>query len=162
MIEIAKILKPIGLKGEVKVQMFLKDLSTWQKIKFVTINSCCYEVVNFRVYKGFGYIFFKSIESVEQAESLRNKTIFVNKEELETGDSEFLIEDLISSTIEDEYGNFIGEILDVENYGTADIISYICLGAKRSFPLLKSIIKSFDKKQKKLVVYKQKLDEVVI
>ena len=162
MIEIAKILKPVGLKGEMKLQLFLKDYNSWQKIKNVTTNSQSYKVDKIRFYKGYGFVFLCGIDSIDKASKLRNKTIYAKKEDIDTQVDEYLIQDLLGCEIVDESGNFVGVVEDIESYGTADIINFICLGAKRSFPFLRQIIKRVDVASKQVVVDKNKLDEVVV
>ncbi len=162
MVEIAKILKPQGLKGEMKLDLFLKDEETWKKIKNVQIEHQNYIVKSIRFYKGFGYILLCEIDSIEKCEIFRNKHIFVDKSELETDQNEYLIDDLVGCKVVDENENYFGEVESIESYGGADIINILNCGAKRSFPFLKTILVDVDVKAKKIVVNKEKLKEVMI
>lgn len=162
MVEIAKILKPQGLKGEMKLDLFLKDEKTWKKIKDVQIDSQSYIVKSIRFYKGFGYILLCEIDSIAKCEKFRNKFVYVDKSQLETDKNEYLIDDLVGCEVVDEKGNFVGEVESIESYGGADIINILYCGAKRSFPFLKSVLVDVDVKTKKIVVNKEKLKEVMI
>jgi 16S rRNA processing protein RimM len=162
MIEIAKILKPQGLKGEVKVECFSHDLDFWRALKAVQIDGKNFDVENVRFYKGFGFLKLVDVNSIEEAEKLRNKKIFVARKTLETKDDEFLISDLQGCTIFDENGKTVGIVESIEKYGSADIINFLSAGARRSFPFLSQVVKSVDINAKKIVVFSQKLKEVIV
>lgn len=161
MIEIAKILKPHGLKGEVKLEMFNKDVSFWHEVKNVYIDGMLYAITSLRFYKGFLYLTFSEVNSIDEAERLRNKTLKVDEEVLRK-DGEYLIQDLINADVYDDKGDYRGRIESVERYGSADIINLVRTGASFSFPYLKNIIISVDTQNKRVVVSKKKLDEVII
>jgi len=162
MIEIAKVLKPQGLKGEIKVECFTHDLDFWRSLKEVIILKEKFEVTNIRFYKDFGYLTLFSIDSIEKAEKFRNKIIYTHEENIETQEDEYLISDLENCEIIDEKGKFVGVVESVETYSSANIINYIVGGARRSFPFLKKVIKQVDIKSKKIIIFREKLKEVVI
>ncbi len=162
MVEIAKILKPQGLKGEMKLDLFLKDEQTWKRIEKVLLCGTEYMVKSIRFYKGFGYILLCGIDSIEKCEKYRNKCLFVDKSQLETDQNEYLIDDLVGCELIDTNGKFVGVVDSVESYGGADIINIINCGAKRSFPFLKAILIDVDVKNKKIVVDINRLKEVLI
>ena len=162
MIEIAKVLKPQGLQGEIKVECFTHDLDFWRSLKNVVILNESFEVKNVRFYKNFGYLRLLKLDSIEQVEKFRNKIVFADEKNLETQEDEFLIADLENCEMVDENGKFIGVIESVEKYATVDIINYMVGGARRSFPFLKKVIKKVDIKNKKLVIFRNILNEVAI
>ncbi|NCB48462.1 MAG: 16S rRNA processing protein RimM [Clostridia bacterium] len=162
MIEIAKVLKPQGLQGEIKVECFTHDLDFWRSLKNVVILNENFEVKSVRFYKDFGYLTLSKMDTIEKVEKFRNKIIFADEKNLQTDDDEFLIGDLESCEMVDENGKFVGVIESVEKYPTVDIINYMVGGARRSFPFLKKVIKKVDIKNKKLIVFKERLDEVAI
>ncbi len=162
MIEIAKVLKPQGLQGEIKVECFTHDLDFWRSLKNVVILNESFEVKNVRFYKNFGYLRLLKLDSIEQVEKFRNKIVFADEKNLETQEDEFLIADLENCEMVDENGKFVGVIESVEKYATVDIINYMVGGARRSFPFLKKIIKNVDIKNKKLVIFRKILNEVAI
>lgn len=161
-LEIAKVLKPQGIKGEIKVESYTSNLSFLMSLKNFNIEEKTYNVLSIRIQDKYAYIKTKEINSIEEAEKLRNKILIVQKEETQEDDFEFFIQDLEDCRIEDEYGNLIGFIDSVEKYGSADIINIKLGGGTRSFPFLKSIFQNIDVKNKIIKVYKQKLEEVIV
>ncbi len=162
-LEIAKVLKPQGIKGEIKVECYTSNLDFLMSLKSFNIDNITYNIQSIRVQGKFAYIKTQEINSMNEAETLRGKILLVPKpEETEENSFEFFIEDLEDCRIEDENGNLIGFIDSVEKYGSADIINIKLGGATRSFPFLKTIFKNIDTKNKKIIVFKQKLDEVLV
>ena len=94
LITVGRILKPRGLKGEVKC----------------IING---EIV---------YKFFDGVTTLEQAELLRGKPIQVPRETVKLADDEILASDLVGFEIVDTDGRKIGVVKGVENYGASDIV----------------------------------------
>lgn len=162
MIEIAKILKPQGLRGEMKISLFVHDLSFWSNLKSVFIDGFDHDVVKFRYYKGFGYITLDDVATCEQAEMFRNVSLQVPKEQIPVADGEYLISDLENCSVVDEEERLVGYVESVEQYGSAYIINVLKQGAVRSFPFLNEVVKAVDIKNKKIVVFKNKLDEVLV
>ena len=162
MIALAKILKPCGIKGEMKCQPYVKDASFWKDLKEVEIDSKPYSVISTRFYKDFLYILLSGVSSMNDAESFVGLEIMGDENSISRSDGEYLICDLEGCEIVSESGEKLGFVDSVEKYGSADIINIKKMGAIYSFPFLKSIIKSIDVDGKLITVYKEKLDEVLV
>lgn len=161
MIEIAKILKPQGIKGEVKAQPLTNLLAVFNNIKscFVGTNVLSIEKVSIR--QGFLYIKFKEITTRNLAENLRNLSIKIEKTLLDEAKSEedFLIEDLMGMLLYDFDGNYVGQIVDVESYGSVDNLIIEKDGRQIQAPFIESV---FIKDGDRLKVDKNRFDEVAI
>lgn len=162
MIEVAKILKPHGLKGELKLSPYTYDEKFWKKVKTLYIDNSAYTVNSSRLYKEFVYISLSEINDCNTAESFRGRVILASKSDLSLNEDEYLISDLEGCAVVDEFGKLIGYVESIEKYGSADIINLISNGARRSFPFLEKVIKNVDIQNKKVVVYKDKIEEVLI
>ncbi|MBR1984398.1 MAG: 16S rRNA processing protein RimM [Clostridia bacterium] len=161
-IEIAKVLKPQGIKGEIKVECLVSDFDFLKSLKTFYIDEQIYTIQKIRFQDKYAYIATAEILDRNQAEMLRNKILKTDKELVTTQEDEFFISDLENCTVVDENDNIVGFVESVEKYGSADIINVLLGGAVRSFPFLKAILKEVDIEQKKIVVFKEKLDEVLI
>lgn len=161
-IEFAKVLKPQGIKGEVKVENFISDLDFLNALKQFYIDNAVYNIKKIRIDGKYAYIQTQEIIDRNQADMLRNKILLADKALLTAKEDEFFISDLENCCVVDEENNIIGYVESVEKYGSADIINILKGGALRSFPFLKAILKEIDLENKKIVVYKDKLDEVLV
>lgn len=155
MLEIAKILKPQGIKGEVKALPLTNVLAVFKSIKnaFVGGKDMVIEKISMR--QGFLYIKFKDINTRNDAELLRNQSIKISKDILENfkEEDEFLIDDLIGMVIYDEKGALVGQIVEVINYGSSDIFIIEKEGRQMQVPFVEGVFEkegdSFNCKQRK-------------
>ena len=162
---VGKIVKAQGIKGEVKVMPITKDINRFKKISYLLIDNKEYSITHVRIgVDGFAYITFSEVSTRNDAEALRNKEVYVYRQDSVTlNKDEFFIDDLMHSTIYSEEDKEIGDIINIENYGSADIITVACgYGDVFSFPLLKDLIISFDAKNKKVVIDENKLKEIKV
>jgi len=160
---VGEILKPQGIKGELKVQA-LCDIEQFLHFKEiylqgnnipVTITNCC-------VRGGYVYLKLPNVIDRNTAENMRGFAISVPKSDLVVEDGSYLIEDLIGCEVWTDQGENIGRVEDVNQYGSADIIEIFGKFGKWQFPFLVDVIISVDINQKKIVVNKKKFDEVKV
>ena len=161
MIEIAKILKPQGIKGEVKAMPLTNVLAVFNLLKSCVVGQKTMNVEHISLRQGYVYIKFDEIKTRNDAENYRNQTIKVEKELLESAkDSEdFLIDDLIGMVLHDEKGEIIGQIIDVINYGSSDIFIIEKDGRSYQVPYVEDV---FKRENDHLVVDSEKIKEVMV
>ena len=159
--EIGIITKPQGLKGHFRVRQNYSNFSILTKVKTVVIRGKDYEVEKVTDRGEFFIFKVKGIESIEQAEDLRNEKIFSKlevREELE--ENEFYISDLIGSKV--FAGKiFTGEMKNILQYGSADIFVLNNNGKEIMMPFVNGLVDEFDKEHKTLKLNEMKYKEVV-
>ncbi len=160
-IEIAKILKPQGIKGEVKALPLTNLLAVFKKLKTCLVGESEFEISHISLRQGFLYITFNGISSRNDAETLRNKLIYIEREDLEKekAEDEFLIDELIGMLLYNEKGEFVGQILEVVNYGGCDVFVIEKEGRRMEVPYIEGV---FTAQDGTLVVNQQKFDEVCV
>ncbi|MBR7091059.1 MAG: 16S rRNA processing protein RimM [Clostridia bacterium] len=163
MINIAKITKPQGVKGEVKAQPFLGGTDvhflTKQKSLYIDgierkIESCSYRV---------GYLFIKlsDVNNRNDAELLRDKVITFPRSKMPPLDvNEFYTDDLIGCTILDEFDKRIGKIADIKDYGATSILVIKDGTEEILCPFLMDLFTEINIEYATLIVDRQKFDEV--
>lgn len=161
MLEIAKILKPQGIKGEVKAMPLTDVLAVFKSIENVFVKGKIMAIERISIRQGFLYIKFKDINTRNEAELLRNQSIKIDKEILENckEEDEFLVDDLIGMIIYDEKGCLVGQIVEVINYGSSDIFIIEKEGREIQVPFVEGV---FEKEGESLVANSEKLKEVMI
>lgn len=103
------------------------------------------------------YVDFENVD-LEKAKTLINKNLYIDREIVA---GKVLIEDLKESIVYLEEEMELGKITDVQDYGAAEVFFVRKTNGKEiMFPNVKGVIVSFDYKQKKLVVNKDKLKEM--
>lgn len=141
---VAKILKPRGLKGEMRMETYLSDVSQISKIKKVKIDKCEYTVGHIVLDGVFGYISLKEVESVEDAEKLRGKEICVSREDMpKLPDGKYYIVDMIGLDVV-VGGEIIGQVADIAQYGSADVYTIRNAKGTLCFPAIPELIVEVD------------------
>ena len=151
-IQIAKILRPHGVKGAVKVSANLSDIpfSLFKKVYLgkARIPSKITKVMSLN---GFYSIMLDTIKSCDEAETFRNQPIYVDREDYDVFDDYMLPSDYIGVEVKSTDGKDIGIVVDVENYGSADIISINCGGTTYMVPFVEDTL-HFDKSNNVFVI----------
>lgn len=160
-IKIAKVLRPVGLKGEIKCKPYI-DFNFFSDLNNIYIEGVKYTLLRSRTYKNFVYILLKEVRDISRASSLRNKDVSIYRLDLHLKSGEYLPSDLEGCKVITEDGKLVGFVENIDNYGATDIVNVMSRGEEKSFPLLKEIVKMVDTKNKVITVYKDKLSEVLI
>ena len=120
--EIAKVLKPQGIKGELKLEAYTDDIDNLASVKvFYTLDRGEYvphEVEGIRISMDIPYLKLKGIDTRNDAEEMRNRYLYIDREDaspLEEG--EYYVADLIGMKVADENGNLLGTLYDVLDNG---------------------------------------------
>jgi 16S rRNA processing protein RimM len=153
-IPIGKVVKPHGIKGELKFFLYNKDsnlLSVNVNIWFKINNSFkSFDLLNL---KGLGKIFrLDSVNNRNDAESLRDKEFFVLRDDLPVlDDGNFYLNDIINFklfNVKEE----IGLILDVLLLPSANYILVNYNNREILIPVLEKYIKFFDFDEKIVIM----------
>jgi 16S rRNA processing protein RimM len=145
------ILKPHGLKGEVKVKPLTDDprrFDNLQKI-FLQTNKTSYkelQISSRRYDKGFVYLKFTGHVTIESIEPLRNKELWISRDMVqELPQFTYLIPDLLDCRVETIDGRYLGQLSQVMETGANDV--YVVNGGPVGevlIPALKKVITYVD------------------
>ncbi len=140
-LKIGQVLKPQGIRGEIKVKSHFDNAEDYKKIKTLEIRGRVYTVSSCRVSGEFVYLKLVGIDSIEMAEPLRNAYVEIDRATApKLEDGRYYIDDLIGMDVEVD-GAIVGVLNEIMQYGAADIY---CVKGEHdfSFPALKVVIKS--------------------
>ena len=147
--------KPQALKGEFRVKPQILNFKQFKKFESVIIDNIEYNIERVSIRDAFVIIKIESVDSCEQAELLRNKQVYAYMQ-IDTNDNLDLVD--FSVKVGDKV---IGSIVDINNYGSKDIISVsgacVCM-----FPLIEDLIVSIDEKNKEIVLDTELFEQVVV
>lgn len=118
---VAKITKPQGIKGDLKIALFVRDLDLQGMQVFVEENEHVVENI-YAVGNGYA-IKLSGVLSVSDAESYRGKTIEIDKDKLIVPKDKYLVADLLGKTAMLASGKVVGQIASIDNFGAADVIT---------------------------------------
>ena len=111
-LEAGQIVTTHGLRGEFKVLPWADEPDFLCMFDTVYIDGTAYEVCSSRVQKNCVFLQVEGIDTVEQASALRNKVVYIDREEIELEDGAVFIADLIGLPVLAD-GQEIGTIQEV-------------------------------------------------
>ena len=157
-LELGQIVNVKGLKGEVKVNSFTDDNTKFERIPKVFIkqkqNLTEYEIEEVGYSKNQVILKFKNIDTVEEAEKLRNSYIVVDREIFgELPEGVYYIADLIGLDVYTENNEYLGKVDDIFNTGSNDV--YVVKaenGMQKLLPGIDEVIKKIDLESNKIIV----------
>lgn len=160
--EIAKIVKPRGLKGEMKVEFYSSDAARFSHLKTVSIDGAPHAVAKVTAESAYGYIQLEDVCTAEDAEKLRGKSVYAMREELPPLDNgKHYIVDMIGLDVV-VGGESVGRLIDILQYGSADVYVVKSDKGTLSFPALKQLIQTVDLDGGKLVLDSDVFARVVV
>lgn len=160
---IGEVLKPQGIRGELKVKTFTDAPEDVKAFGTVYIEDKPYKILSFRVGNdGAAYMGLRGIPDRNAAELFRGKKLEGDRDdapELEEG--QYYIVDIIGLSCETEEGEILGVVKDVKNL-SSDIYTIEKAGKQILFPAVKGVVKKVDLENQKLIVDKKIFDEIAV
>lgn len=158
-LEIGQIVNTFGIKGFVKVNPWVNDVTRFDELKKVYIKIRkelkVLEIEEVKYHKNQVLLKFKGVETVEQAEMLRNAILEIDrKDAIPLEEGEYFIADLLESEVYTDEGEKLGILEDIFNTGSNDI--YVVkneLGKSILLPRIKEVFKEIDVENKKIIVH---------
>ncbi len=159
---IGKVLKPRGLKGELKIETYSSDSARFSHLKQLKIDTKEYSVKSISLEGAIGYVTLDTIDDVDKAEALRGKFITAKRDDLpKLPDGKYYIVDMIGLDVFAN-GECVGEITDVLQYGSADVYVVRNGDASLSFPAINGLIKEVDLQSGKMMLDGTIFNRVVV
>lgn len=162
---IGEILKPQGIRGEVKMKNFTDGFFAVKNLKEITIEGVGYQVLKMREDKGV-FMLLKGVADRNAAELLRGKSVYANKNDVAREKGKYFISDVIGCDLYLSDGQKAGEIVDILS-AKVDIYYISCdagksggngnngnSGSRRLFPLIKELNPVFDIENNRVTVDK--------
>ncbi len=157
-LEIGQIVNTKGLKGEVKVNSFSESQNRFETIDTILLKFKSeykeYEIEKVSYSKNQVVLKLKGIDTIEQAEKLRNIFIYIYRSQLnELPEGTYYIADLIGLDVCLENGEKIGIVDDIFSTGSNDV--YVVkdeLGKQKLLPAIDEVLKEIDVENGKIIV----------
>lgn len=151
-LNIGRILKPRGLKGELKLEAYSGMPERFSGLKFLKIDGTEYRVLKLSAEGSFAYVFLEGIDAFEKADKLRGKEISAKRAELPPPpEGRFYIVDMLGLEVY-AGGEKVGELEDVLQYGSADVYVIRSKDGTISVPAIKELVKETDLENGRLVL----------
>lgn len=165
-LKIAQVLKPQGIKGELKLRAFTDDISRFSSLEYTYLRTKNgYEkraLENARFYKEFVYVKISGCDDRNTAETLRGQFLFVDRENAAPlPEGAHYIVDLEGLELKDTKGNTLGVLDRIIQTGGVDIYS---VKGERDFmfPAVPHVVLKKDVDNGYILIDEARLEEVAI
>lgn len=164
---IGEVLKPQGVRGECKIRSYAADIDRFHDWKALYRRDgegyAPVSVRTERIRDGFVYAFLDGSASADDAEKFRGTELFVDRAHAAPAeDGAVLIADLIGCEARDGDGEVIGTLTDVLQYGTVDTWVFRTPEGTLMAPALKEVFPEVDAENKRILVVRERLEEVAV
>jgi 16S rRNA processing protein RimM len=149
---VGQIGKTHGLKGEVKVFSLTDSLERFKSLKSVYIDGEVRKIEGCKLQADKAILKIEGIDSIEQAETYRNKYLMVSREDaIKLPEGSYYVADIIDCDVFDDAGEELGKVFDVLNTPGNDV--YWVKGKKEVLiPVLKDIVVSIDIDKRVIII----------
>lgn len=123
-IETGKIVGTHGIKGEIRVQAWCDspEFLTNFKTLYLDKSGNAVKVKSSRVHKNVVLMKLHQIDTIEQAEAMRGKILYLDRADIQLDEGVYLQCDLIGCEVYDvDTGVLLGKITDVSQTGANDV-----------------------------------------
>jgi 16S rRNA processing protein RimM len=156
---IGYILKPQGIKGEVKVNPVSPDPERYRRLEKVYIqtkdNTQTYSIQKVRVADRFVFLKLSGIDSRGEAELLRGAEILITANDLiQPSPDEYFVHDLVGCQVITVDGDLVGKLIGVVQLSSNDV--YIVsrgTGDEILIPAVKQVIKQVNVKNQEIIIH---------
>lgn len=159
-LEIGKLNNTHGIKGELKMMLWCDDINYLKQFDTLYLDKegkVALEVLSVRPQKNLAIIKFSGIDTIEQAETIKGKTVYGNRADAVIDEDANYIADLIGCTVTDiDNGEEYGIVKDVVNYGSCDIYEIVSDGKPKLIPATPDIVKEIDIQNEVIRIKKMK------
>jgi 16S rRNA processing protein RimM len=159
LITIGKVVKPFGVKGEMKIEPMTDFPERFKELHRVYLVSpagkevSC-EVKAVRYAGGAPYLLFAGYDSPEKAKEINGWLIQVPQEEaVPLPEGSYYWFELTGMEVVSETGEKLGTITDVFATGSNDVYVMKRGGKEVYIPATKEVIKQVDRKSKRMVIH---------
>lgn len=160
-IVVGKILKPQGIRGEIKILPLTDEIERFKSVKYLIVKGQALPVLSLRIMDNYVYAKLDGIVDRNEAELLRDEYVSVKRvDAVKLDEGRYFIVDLLGCEIWSE-GVKLGILDDVLQNTRTDV--YVVKGDKNlMFPVVDGLIISTDVVARRIEVSKDRLKEVVV
>lgn len=158
-LEIGRIVGTHGIKGELRVDPWCDSPEFFSKFKTLYLKNGDEKLnVKSRPHKNIAIMSVKGIDTVEKADLMRGKILYINRDDAALDNNVFFIQDIIGLDVKDvDTGDLYGKVTDVIKTGANDV--YQITDSENSnylIPVIDDVVKEINVKEGYILIYPMK------
>ena len=152
-LEAAKVVSTHGVMGEVRAQCYCDDPEILCHLSMLYLDAQGKHPIGLqqgRVHKNVVILKLDGVNSLEDAQGLRGKMLYLDRKDLALEPGQYFIQDLLGSTVADAEDP---EKVDVTNTGASDIYHIKAPDGRLLLaPAIPQVVKQVDPEQEKILI----------
>ena len=113
-INVGFIVKPQGVKGELKVEPLTDDISRFKNLKKVYVDDKAYTVASARTSGGVAFVCLLGVNDRNTAELFRNKYLVIDRQDaVKLKENSYFVADLVGSKVYLDNQKLLGEVVEI-------------------------------------------------
>ena len=146
-LEVGKIVGTHGVQGEMRVECWANSPEFLKKFKKLYLDDGKSSIeVNCRPHKNIALVKAKGVNSIEEADLLRGKVLYIDRADVKLSEGEHFVQDIIGLSVTDaDNGTVYGTVKDVLKTGSNDVYEMKAPDGKLYYiPVIPDIMAGFD------------------
>ncbi|WP_458863657.1 ribosome maturation factor RimM [Acidaminobacterium chupaoyuni] len=122
LLECGRIINTHGVRGELKIDPWCDGPEFFEEIPALYIEGTAYPLLQSRPHKQFLLVKLEGVTTLEQAEALKNKLVFFDKEQVSLPEDEYYIADILGFEVFDNRTQAVlGVLKDFQEMPSSDL-----------------------------------------
>ena len=155
-LETGKIVGTHGVRGMVRVQPWCDDGEFLTRFKTVYTDAegkNCLKVISAKPHGNVALMTISGVNSIEEAEKLRGKVIFINRKDVKLPEGRYFISDILGCKVTDaDTGETLGVLSDVSETGANDVWHIEKDGKEYLVPAIGDVIVNVNPEENSVVI----------
>lgn len=154
-LEAGKIVGTHGIRGAVRIDPWADSAESICGFNRMFIDSDKKElqILSIKPHGRIAICEFKGTDTIEKAEKLRGKTLYIKRDDASIPEGKYFVEELIGCKVFDfENDKYLGDICDVSKTGANDVWHIINTGREYLIPVIEDVIRSVDIDSQKIII----------
>ena len=146
-LEIGKIVGTHGIRGEMRVECWANSPDFLKKFKKLWLDEGKTSLdVTCRPHKNIALMTAKGVSSIEEADKLRGKVLYIDRDDVKLEEGEHFVQDIIGLSVTDADNDTVyGTVKDVLKTGSNDVYEMKAPDGKLYYiPVIPDILDRFD------------------
>ena len=147
-LEVGQVVGTHGIAGEMRVQPWCDSPDFLTKFKTLYLDKNgenSVKVQSVRVHKNIALLKLPDVTSIEQAEKMRGKVLFIKREDAKLSKDNWFVQELLDCEVFDaDSGEKLGVLCDGSKTGANDVWHIKNIGREYLVPSIKDVVVSVD------------------
>ncbi len=146
-LEVGRIVGTHGIRGEIRVECWANSPDFLKKFKKLWLDEGKTSLdVTCRPHKNIALMTAKGVSSIEEADKLRGKVLYIDRDDVKLEEGEHFVQDIIGLSVTDADNDTVyGTVKDVLKTGSNDVYEMKAPDGKLYYiPVIPDILDRFD------------------